>query len=262
MKSVVEKVIKDFGDNGEVCVVFRSLNRDKKDDFSIMPDKVLPAASIIKLAILASIMKMVDNKELSFSDQVSIKDGDMFGTFDAQHHFIKASSYTVEDLCRLMIDLSDNLASNMLIRVAGMDRINSDAKANGLKHTVIARKFLDFETQKKGLENYTTPEETVMMIMHFVDKAKAGSRTAEMMLNILANQGDKNYLSQFMPPEICFAHKTGHIPGSMHDVGIITLPSGAEYIISVMTTSLKSDIEGLRFLNTLGEAVFTKITTL
>lgn len=242
--------------DGEVSMIFKSLGGSASYDFELGEDKIMPAASIIKLSILWSVMQKVDRGEVALSDLISVQEGDMFGEFDAQHHPLTASEYAVGDLCRLMIDLSDNLASNMLIRLAGMENINSDIKKCGLKNTVLRRKFLDFEAQSKGLENYTTPNDSVKMIMLMLDKEKSGSRIGGEMLKILAGQCDKNYLSQYMPDTFKFAHKTGHIPGTMHNVGIITTPKQKRYIIAVMTTKLKSDVEGLRFLNTVGEAIF------
>ena len=254
MREIFENSINSL--DGEVSIIFRSLGESTCYDFELDADKVMPAASIIKLPILWSVMQKVECGEVALSDLISVQDGDMFGEFDAQHHPLTASEYAVGDLCRLMIDLSDNLASNMLIRLAGMENINSDIRECGLKDTVLRRKFLDFKTQSRGFENYTTPNESVKMIMLMLDKEKNGSRIGAEMLKILAGQCDKNYLSQYMPDTFKFAHKPGHIPGTMHTVGLVTTPKQKRYIIAVMTTKLKSDVEGLRFLNTVGEAVF------
>lgn len=257
MQHILENKIKTFGDNGKISIKLFQLNKEDSDNFSVNADLIVPAASIIKLCILASVMQRIESKEVSFSDYLSIEEGDMFGDFDSQHHPLRANTYTIGDLCRLMIDLSDNLASNMLIRFIGMEQINKDiASVLGLKNTVLQRKFLDFKTQALGLENFTTASDATEMLMYFVNREKEGSKVAAEMLKILDAQCDKNYLSQYMPDGFQFAHKTGHIPGSMHNVGIITTPLKKRFVIAVMMTDLKSDVEGLRFLNDFGESVF------
>ena len=260
LQNILESKIKDFGDNGKICVSLFQLNEESPNSFSVNADSVVPAASIIKLCILASVMQRIENNDASFSDSISIEEGDMFGDFDAQHHPLRANSYSIGDLCRLMIDLSDNLASNMLIRFIGMEQINRDiSSVLGLKNTVLQRKFLDFKTQSLGLENYTTANDAIQMLMYFINREKQGSKVAAEMLKILNAQCDKNYLSQYMPDGFSFAHKTGHISGSMHNVGIITTPSKKKFVVAVMMTNLKSDVEGLRFLNSFGESIFTCI---
>ena len=254
MREIFESSIRSL--EGEAGIIFKSLDGDISYDFELNADKVMPAASIIKLPILWSVMQKVGYGEIALSDMIPVQDGDMFGEYDAQHHPLTASEYAVGDLCRLMIDLSDNLASNMLIRLVGMENINLEIKKCGLKHTVLQRKFLDFETQARGFENYTTPNESVKMVTLMLDSEKRGLKIGDEMLEILAGQCDKNYLSQYMPDTFKFAHKTGHIPGTMHNVGIITTSKQKKYISAVMTTKLKSDVEGLRFLNTVGEEVF------
>ena len=241
---------------GEAAIVFRTLEGRRDFDFEVAGDKVFPAASIIKLSILWAVMKRIEGGDLSFSDTLRVEEGDMFGTLEAQHHPIASTELTVRDLCMLMIDLSDNLASNMLIRCAGLDFINEEVRRCGLAQTVLRRKFLDYETRAKGVDNYTTPLETLRMITLFTDAAAAGSALAEEMLGILALQCDKNYLSQYMPEGFQFAHKTGHVPGALHNVGIVATPTGGRYVVSVMTNRLASDVEGLRFLNTFGERMF------
>lgn len=258
MKKIFERYVSSL--DGEVSVVFKSLDADDTYNYELEADKIVPAASIIKLPILWSVMQKVERGEISLSDVIPVRDGDMFGNFDAQHHPLTDSQYAVGDLCRLMIDLSDNLASNMLIRLVGMENINAEIKKCNLQHTILQRKFLDFETQAKGLENYTTPNDSVSMIMMMLENGEKGSKMSNEMLNILAGQCDKNYLSQYMPETYKFAHKTGHIPGTMHNIGIITTPKQKKFIIAVMTTKLKSDVEGLRFLNITGEAVFNFLT--
>ena len=241
---------------GETAIVFRALEGVRDFDFEVNGDRVFPAASIIKLSILWAVMRRIEEGEAAFTDVLRVEDGDMFGTLEAQHHPIASTELTVRDLCMLMVDLSDNLASNMLVRCAGLDFINEEIRRCGLGQTVLRRKFLDYETRAKGVDNYTTPLETVRMITLFTDRAASGSALAADMLGILALQCDKNYLSQYMPDTFKFAHKTGHVPGALHNVGIVTTPAGGRYVVSVMTNRLQSDVEGLRFLNTFGERMF------
>lgn len=61
---------------------------------------------------------------------------------------------TIRDLCNLMIILSDNTATNVLIDRLGIDEINKTIKNLGLKNTILSRKMYDMESKKLGNENY------------------------------------------------------------------------------------------------------------
>lgn len=88
MREIFENSINSL--DGEVSIIFRSLGESTCYDFELDADKVMPAASIIKLPILWSVMQKVERGEVALSDLISVQDGDMFGEFDAQHHPLTA----------------------------------------------------------------------------------------------------------------------------------------------------------------------------
>ncbi len=66
---------------------------------------------------------------------------------------------TVKDVGYLMICLSDNTATNILIDYIGMDKINECIKEKGFTGTVLGRKMMDAEARKAGKDNFTTPKD-------------------------------------------------------------------------------------------------------
>ena len=110
-KKEIEKIISQV--NGKVCVNFYDLN--KNDGFSINGDEKVLSASMIKLLILAELMKKVSENKFSLSDTITITNfmktgGDgVLKELNAGHHF------TLKELATLMIIVSDNQVTNILI---------------------------------------------------------------------------------------------------------------------------------------------------
>ena len=71
------------------------------------------------------------------------------------------------------------------------------------------------------------------------------------MLAIMERQQCNNKLPRRMSGERAFAHKTGDLPGTEHDVGILPIQDGA-LIVVVMTADLRDNEEGIRFHNEVG----------
>jgi len=62
-----------------------------------------------------------------------------------------------------------------------------------------------------------------------------------------------------MPPTFRFAHKTGDLPGVLHDVGFLYTPKGKLYDIAIMCSGLADNIQGLRFFNAAGAMLFAEM---
>ena len=70
----------------------------------------------------------------------------------------------IETLCRLMITISDNTATNALLRLVGFERLRRDMEAMGLSATRFERCYFDDEAQARGLSNYVCPGEIGMLL--------------------------------------------------------------------------------------------------
>ena len=130
-KKEIEKIISQV--DGKICINFYDL--DKKNGFSINGNEKVLSASMIKLLILAELMKKVSENKFSLSDTITITNfmktgGDgVLKELNAGHHF------TLKELATLMIIVSDNQATNILIDFLGMENINFLGKELGLRET-------------------------------------------------------------------------------------------------------------------------------
>jgi len=219
------------------------------------PDMVFPAASMIKVPVMYEIMRQAANGKLSLDDTLTIKDADKVGGAGILKELDAGKVFTVRELTTLMIILSDNMATNMLIDLIGMETVNQTVAELGLQSTVLRRKMMDFAAARAGKENQTSAADMALIFAKIYTSAGLPRAYGELMLDILARQQIQDKLPFYLPEGITIAHKTGTLAGVEHDAGILYLPGGP-YIISVLTGDLPVNYLGLQLVAVLGKVVY------
>lgn len=254
--SIKDKIISEIEKfEGDCGVIIK--NENTGEYFGYNEEVVFPSASIIKLSILLELFKRIEKGEINLEDRIVVKDEDKVGGFGVLKDLDSNLNVTIKDLATLMIILSDNVATNILIDTLGMDSINNTVKELGMKDTVLGRKMMDGEAKKMGRDNYTSPKDTLMILECYLnssDVLKLSSNTQNVILDILKKQQCNNKLPLLMPKEITFGHKTGDLPGVEHDAGILFSKVG-NIIIVVLTKELKDNAHGVEFNNNIGKIV-------
>ena len=122
--------------------------------FTVNPDYVFPSASVIKTPMLALLMQDAQQGLVDLDAPHKIDDRNRVGgtgiLCELGHDYVPS----LRDLAKLMIVLSDNIATNEIIDVIGMDRFNSFCKEMGYEHITLMRKMMDFDAIKQGRNNY------------------------------------------------------------------------------------------------------------
>ncbi|MDI9370019.1 MAG: serine hydrolase [Synergistaceae bacterium] len=203
-------------------------------------DRVFSSASLIKLGILNTLFLKAARGELSLDEKIKLGEG-MAVDGGLLHKVRPGTPWRLDDLALLMIVLSDNTATNMLIDRLGIEEINRDFKRLGLENTVLGRKMLDFEAKKAGRDNFTTAADTarILEVLHSGEELPPGYRARAM--DILSAQKLNNKLPGLIPVddpddlEQFLAHKTGELPGIEHDAGIFFFKSKTPVVAVVLT---------------------------
>ena len=176
---------------------------------------------MIKLLILAELMKKVSENNFSLSDTITITnfmktEGDgVLKELNAGHHF------TLKELATLMIIVSDNQATNILIDFLGMENINFLGKELGLRETFLERRMMDAEASKNGYDNYTSADDLSLLLKLIYQEKLINKETSQLMLDILLRQQQGERLQRYLPPDIKIAHKCGDLDNLENDGGII-----------------------------------------
>ena len=202
------------------------------------PDKKVIAASVIKIPILAAVMKAIAERKISLKQTVAISKKDVDGGSGVIKTMKLPATLTVEELLNLMITRSDNTATNEVIDLLGMQYLNEEFKKLGLKQTVLNRHMMDFVSRRKGRENYTSSQDIAMLLDQMYNGKLVSSRASKKMLSLLKQQQVNDRIPVYLPETIEVAHKTGLERSVVHDAGIVFTPKG-DYLICMLIENVK-----------------------
>ena len=232
-KKKIEKIISQV--EGNVCINFYDLN--KNNGFSVNGDKKVLSASMIKLLILAELMKKIFENKFSLSDTVMMANFMKIGGDGVLKELNTGHHFTLKELATLMIIVSDNQATNILIDFLGMENINQLGKELDLKETFLGRKMMDAEARKKGYDNYTCADDISLLLKLIYQEKLINKEASQLILDILLRQQQGERLQRYLPSDIKIAHKCGDLDNLENDGGIIWLGDRA-YILVVLTNGM------------------------
>jgi len=208
--------------------------------FSINPDTIFPQASSIKIPLLIELMRQAQSGKIDLNSRVDIHRAGLVGGSGVLQFFSDGgSSISIHDLAILMILLSDNSATNLLIDRVGMSNVNSMLDGLGLHNTRFARKMIDIAAEQSDRENHSTPREMAALIEQLYARKLLDTEYTKATLEIL-EYPKESPLRAGVPENITVAEKPGSLNGAQCDSGIVLL-EGRPYIISVMTTYNRID---------------------
>ncbi|HPW18027.1 MAG TPA: class A beta-lactamase-related serine hydrolase [Candidatus Aminicenantes bacterium] len=205
--------------------------------------EVFPQASSIKIAVLFEVFKQAEEGRLGLGELVAVDEARKVpGSGVLVHLGHPGLSLSVRDLAVLMVVLSDNTATNLLIDRVGLGAVDKRLDGLGLPKTRLRRRMMDLKAAAEGRENVSTPFE----MMTLLEKIWRGPALKEPyrkdLLGILAIPKDSP-LRAGVAEGVEVAEKPGELEAVRCDSGIVGLP-GRPYILSVMTTYLKRDGDG------------------
>jgi beta-lactamase class A len=232
-KALQEAVAEVKGASGFIAIDLTS-----GEKFAVNENMVFPQGSAIKIAVLMEVYKQVKSEKLKVERRIPVTAKVQVGGSGVLRTLGDGTSeLSVRDLCVLMITLSDNTATNMLIDLVGMENINATMRGLGLKETKVQRRMIDLEASKRGDENISTPAEAakIMTILYkgeFVDKA-----TSDAVLEILKMPKPGAFNSE-IPPGVPVAFKPGGIAGVSTEWAIVYEPNRPYVIVAMENYSI------------------------
>ena len=217
MNNLLQKI---RGASGHVAFYYRPLDGGCAQMYNeMMP---LVAASVIKIPIMVEAFRQFESGELNPLATYRIKAEDKMPSCGALNRMHDGLEVTLRDLVELMIVLSDNSATNILIDRLGIARVNATLEAEGLRVTRLRRKLFDKAGMEAGLSNHVCAREIGLLLERMYAGTLVSPQASTEMLEILRNQKLNGKMPFFLKPRgIACAHKTGEDDGITHDVGIV-----------------------------------------
>jgi beta-lactamase class A len=221
-------------------------------------DAVMPTASVIKICVLCELYRQAGSGLVDLSQRREVTAEDWWGGSGVLKEFAPGLTLTVTDLARMMIIVSDNVATGMLVRLLGKDSINETMRNWGLRHTELVWKH-----QPGGdMRDYAvaTPRELTYLLELIATDAVLTAEACAAVRDHLSRQQYLDQIPRFLPYNpyaayvgetqvVTVANKTGFYPGIRADAAIVSA-GHVTFVIATMTeksrdTTFSLDHEGL-----------------
>ena len=201
--------------------------------FDINENFVFPQGSAIKIAILMEVYKQAAEGRFQLADRLPVRaESQVGGSGLLKELGDGTSQLSIRDLAVLMILVSDNTATNMLIDLVGMERINQTLASLGLSQTKVQRRMMDTAARSRGDENLSTPAEAAR-IMEILYRGEFLDPTASDDMLAILKKPKPGGINAGLPADVPVAFKAGSIPGVSTEWTIVYL-RGRPYVVVVM----------------------------
>jgi beta-lactamase class A len=218
-----------------------------------MEKETFPTASAIKLSVLYEMFKQAEAGTLELDTPAPLQKSLLVGGTGVVQHLTTAS-LSLRDHATLMIMVSDNSSTNIVIQAVGMEKVNARMAALGLADIRLRRLMMDGAAVKRGDENVASPQSLARIaeLLWRGEGLKPQSRdTAMGMLTLVSGS-----IRDAVPARVPVYTKTGSLDGVRTEAGVVAV-DGRPFALAVMTTYLKDDEAGSRAIRDMTAAAYS-----
>lgn len=234
------------------------LDMDNGNYLDLNGDKVFPTASVIKLPILIAFFQDVDAGKIKLNETLTMSRDVVVGGSGEMQDLPIGSKFSALETATKMITISDNTATNMIIkRMGGIAVLNQRFRSWGLQKTVIRNWLPDL----KGTNTTTAKELTRLMVL-LEQKKLLSPNSQTQAMGILRQVRNRTLLPAGLGRGATIAHKTGDIGFLLGDAGIVEMPSGKRYLVTALVTSPYNDLAARDFIQDISRTAYSYLSQL
>jgi beta-lactamase class A len=231
----------DRGLDGVMGVAIIDLTDGHK--YLLHANDVYPQASSIKICVLAELYRQAQQGKLKLTDMYTVNAADLVQDSDIMGGLTPGvTQITLRDLATMMVAVSDNSATNVLIDRVGMENVNAFLSSQGLRDTRLRRKMMDLKAAGEGRENTSTPNEMAKLLQALYQGKILNKDMTDDFFKVLATHKD-SWIPRNLPDDLKIADKPGALEGVRNDSGVVFVDK-RPYILCVMTTYLRRERDG------------------
>jgi len=221
--------------------------------WAVNPNETFPAASTIKTAILVALYREVDAGRLDLDEVRHVNAAIKTPGSGVLAWLRDDLPLTLADLAALMIAVSDNIASNLVLDAVGIDRVQATIAELGMTATTLNRRFLGRAPGPGEPDNTTSAADLVLLLTAIAEGTAASPTSCERMWETLRLQQHRDRLARRLPADIVFSGKSGSLPGLAHDSGLIESQAGT-LAVAVLTEGFLDSYAADELIGQLGLA--------
>lgn len=223
----------------------------------INASKLYSTASIIKIPVLINLFKSIEANQLTIYDEMTLAPyykAEGSGELQFKKSYEK---YTIDQLARRMIVISDNSATNMLISaVGGMPDVNSGIRNWGLKQTRLNNWLPDLMGT-----NYSTARDLAKMLYNIDNPGFLNINSREYIIDYMSHVENNRLIQAGLDSNALFIHKTGDIGKMLGDAGIVFAPNGKKYICVILANRPYNSPFGKDFIQKASKIIYEHVVS-
>lgn len=256
LDSKIQNAIRDF--SGKVWIYAKNLDTGK--DYALRADEQVRTASTIKLPIMTEVFHQVAQGKVKWTDEIVLTKEKKQGGSGILFEFSDDTKIDLKTAVNLMIVVSDNTATNLVLDKVGADNVNDFIESLGLHQTRSMRKIGGGGDSKASTDprlklfglGASSPRDMVKLLEMLENGQVVSKEASAEMLNILKRQQFKDGIGRGLPDTIQSASKSGALDRLRSDVGIIYTRRGriamAITTDDMMEVSYTQENPGLKML--------------
>ena len=258
-------------------------------------DVVFPTASVFKVPVIVEFYRRVERGRINLDEQILLKECDKVPGSGILKELTEGLPVSYRDLLSLMMIVSDNTATDLIVKKVGFDNINNTMDTFGFKETRVnkyCREILfdlvgvndlrldemTIDVFEKAAEandyagswslgivdnDVTTPNEMLSLLELIVKNEAASSESCQAILNIMSKCQTGTYrIPKYLPQKkALLQRKTGSLPGIRNDVGVITIKdTGEHYLLTCFTMDAEDNYQAEEVIAKVSQAVYNYFT--
>ena len=220
-------------------------------------EEEVPVASMIKIPILFEYFKQVEegNKDLSPNRKIIFEDYHKTSGSGHLQYQGTGGVYSMDYMLDVMITQSDNSATNLILDyIGGKEAMNSAFRRWGLNKSRMNNWLPDLNGT-----NQMTARDIATILYNFDNPKFINNQSREYIRKYMSNLPTQKLIKAGLPQDAILLHKTGDIGKSLADAGIIYLPNGQKYILSIIVSRPHNDYRAREIIEEISKVVYETI---
>jgi beta-lactamase class A len=253
----LQKKIEEIVATKKALVGVSIFGNNSKDTISLNSDKHFPLQSVFKFHIALAVLSQIDAGKFALDKKIEIQKKDLLpGLWSPlREENPNGGSFPISKLIELTVSLSDNVGCDALLRLIGGPKVVEDYFINN-NINELSIKINEEEQQANWdlqYKNYSSPKSASETLAKFFYNKNnlLSKKTYDFIWKVMRDTGTGlNRLKGSLPKGTIVAHKTGSsgtnkegLTAAVNDIGIVFLPNGNYFFISVFVTNSKENNE-------------------